>query len=268
MQNLHRHLAMLARVPSALRQFAPRGARLLAQQADAVTPYRELASTTAAQREVSAGFLCVCVCALQQIGMLCLNSQKKERSPACPPLSSLSQAWATQDELMHARMKEHVPAALEHNGEESFANHLVGVQSVLRSWNASETLCNAARSRWPCSLPQPVRSPTAPEALPLAQGEPLWAQEELPLTAWMPATLSGACLRSPIPPPLVHQATRPSSTPSMALRASRATSCRYLTARRSPSCAPLDTTHARCHPRWIPPPLHATPARYHPGMLS
>ena len=45
---------MLARVPSALRQFAPRGARLLAQQADAVTPYRELASTTAAQREVSA----------------------------------------------------------------------------------------------------------------------------------------------------------------------------------------------------------------------
>ena len=169
---------MLARVPSALRQFAPRGARLLAQQADAVTPYRELASTTAAQREVCAGFLCAC--ALQQIGMLCLNSQKKERSPACPPLSSLSQAWATQDELMHARMKEHVPAALEHNGEESFANHLVGVQSVLRSWNASETLCNAARSRWPCSLQQPVRSPTAPEAHPLAQGEPLWAQAEQP----------------------------------------------------------------------------------------
>ena len=44
---------MLSRV-RALRQVAPRGARLLAQQADAVTPYRELASTTAAQREVSA----------------------------------------------------------------------------------------------------------------------------------------------------------------------------------------------------------------------
>ena len=140
---------MLSRVERALRQVAPRGARLLAQQADAVTPYRELASTTVAQREVSAH-------TRQQISTLCLRNKKC--SPACPPLSSLSQAWATQDELMHARMKEHVPAALEHNGEESFANHLVGVQSVLRSWDASETLCNAARSRWPCSLQQPVRS--------------------------------------------------------------------------------------------------------------
>ena len=96
--------SMLVRRVAALRQVAPRGARLLAQQAYAVTPYRELASATAAQRE----------------------------------------AWAAQDELLHARMKEHVPAALEHNGEESFANHLVGVQSVLRSWSASETLCNAA----------------------------------------------------------------------------------------------------------------------------
>ena len=73
---------------------------------------------------------------------------------------------------MHARMKEHVPAALEHNGEESFANHLVGVQSVLRSWNASDTLCNAARSRWPCSLQQPMRPPTALEAHPPCSGPP------------------------------------------------------------------------------------------------
>ena len=36
-----------------LQHLAPRGARFLAQQ-DAVTPYRELAGTTAAQREVSA----------------------------------------------------------------------------------------------------------------------------------------------------------------------------------------------------------------------
>ena len=99
-----RAASMLVRRVAALRRVAPRGARLLAQQAYAVTPYRELASATAAQRE----------------------------------------AWAAQDELLHARMKEHVPAALEHNGEESFANHLVGVQSVLRSWSASETLCNAA----------------------------------------------------------------------------------------------------------------------------
>ena len=54
---------MLVRRVAALRQVAPRGARLLAQQAYAVTPYRELASATAAQRE----------------------------------------AWAAQDELLHAR---------------------------------------------------------------------------------------------------------------------------------------------------------------------
>lgn len=41
-------------------------------------------------------------------------------------------------------MRTHVPAALEHNGEENFANHLVGVQSVLRAWGASDVLCNAA----------------------------------------------------------------------------------------------------------------------------
>jgi hypothetical protein len=52
--------------------------------------------------------------------------------------------WETADTLLHARMREHVPAALEHNGEESFDHHLVGVQSVLRSWDAPEHLCNAA----------------------------------------------------------------------------------------------------------------------------
>ena len=29
--------------------------------------------------------------------------------------------WAAADDLLHARMKEFVPAALEHNGEEEFA---------------------------------------------------------------------------------------------------------------------------------------------------
>ena len=140
---------------------------------------------------------------------------------------------------MHARMKEHVPAALEHNGEESFANHLVGVQSVLRSWNASDTLCNAARSRWPCSLQQPMRPPTAPEAHPLAQGGYPLGPRGATLAAWMPVTLSSACLQLPIAPPLVHQATRPSSIRSTAPRASKATSCRSLIARRLLSCAPL-----------------------------
>jgi hypothetical protein len=52
--------------------------------------------------------------------------------------------WAAADVLLHARMRDHVPAALAHNGEETFDDHLVGVQSVLRSWNAEEHLTNAA----------------------------------------------------------------------------------------------------------------------------
>ena len=114
-------LRRLARSP-----LAPRGARLLA---DAVTPYRQLVGATAVQRD----------------------------------------EWAVADTVLHSRMREHVvsaatrsptdpptdpptraphhssqPAALAHNGEEAFDNHLVGVQSVLRSWGASEKLCNAA----------------------------------------------------------------------------------------------------------------------------
>ena len=53
-------------------------------------------------------------------------------------------AWADDDKRLHAEMRKHVPAALAHNGEEAFDNHLVGVQSVLRSWGASTTLTHAA----------------------------------------------------------------------------------------------------------------------------
>lgn len=77
--------------------------------------------------------------------------------------------WAEADRALHAKMAEYVPAALGHNGEEAFdqvqrapesyfsarlifhatsqpslLQHLVGVQSVLRSWGAEEHLCNAA----------------------------------------------------------------------------------------------------------------------------
>ena len=41
-------------------------------------------------------------------------------------------------------MRKHVPAALKHNGEEAFDNHLVSVQSVLRSWGAPEYMTSAA----------------------------------------------------------------------------------------------------------------------------
>ena len=79
--------------------------RLLSAVADyAVAPYRQIVGATAAQRE----------------------------------------QWAAADKLLHERMREHVPDALAHNGEESFDLHLVGVQSVLRSWSSPEHLTNAA----------------------------------------------------------------------------------------------------------------------------
>jgi len=53
-------------------------------------------------------------------------------------------AWAERDATLHEEMRKRVPAALAHNGEESFDDHLVGVQSVLRSWGAPERVCDAA----------------------------------------------------------------------------------------------------------------------------
>ena len=53
-------------------------------------------------------------------------------------------SWAAADTKLHEAMRQHVPEALAHNGEESFDLHLVGVQSVLRAWGAAEHLTNAA----------------------------------------------------------------------------------------------------------------------------
>ena len=53
-------------------------------------------------------------------------------------------AWAVTDTKLHNAMREHVPAALAHNGEEAFDDHLVAVQSVLRAWGAPERLTHAA----------------------------------------------------------------------------------------------------------------------------
>jgi len=95
---------LLLRPRTSVAAAGPRHYTSSAAAAYAVTPYRAMADATDAQRA----------------------------------------AWATQDEVLHARMRELVPAALKHNGEEAFDDHLIGVQSVLRSWGASETLCNAA----------------------------------------------------------------------------------------------------------------------------
>ena len=53
-------------------------------------------------------------------------------------------AWRRSDATLHGEMRKRVPAALKHNGEEAFDDHLVGVQSVLRAWGAPEHVTNAA----------------------------------------------------------------------------------------------------------------------------
>jgi len=70
---------------------------------------------------------------------------------AVAPYRSLARAsaadrarWAADDLELHAAMRAHVPAALKHNGEEAFDDHLVAVQSVLRAWGAPDHLAKAA----------------------------------------------------------------------------------------------------------------------------
>ncbi|EOD17821.1 hypothetical protein EMIHUDRAFT_102508 [Emiliania huxleyi CCMP1516] len=82
---------------------------------------------------------------------LCQRRLSTEPAYAVEPYRNLLNAtqeqrssWADADATLHAAMREHVPAALAHNGEEDFDRHLVGVQSVLRSWGAAERLTNAA----------------------------------------------------------------------------------------------------------------------------
>ena len=41
--------------------------------------------------------------------------------------ASQREAWAQRDVGLHAEMRKRVPAALAHNSEESFDDHLVGV---------------------------------------------------------------------------------------------------------------------------------------------
>lgn len=106
------------------------------------------------------------------------------------------EAWAKADELLHARMREHVPAALNHNGEESFDNHLVGVQSV--------------------SCKHGLRLSSSP--IPV-----------LAVIARLRDRAAAELRCSAVGVPLRRSATPPSSTRSTAPRASRDTSCRFRT---------------------------------------
>ena len=94
--------------------------------------------------------------------MLALRTAKALRRPRIRALSTKSayasapyrelrdvpapqrEAWAQRDVGLHAEMRKRVPAALAHNGEVSFDDHLVGVQCVLRAWGALEHITDAA----------------------------------------------------------------------------------------------------------------------------
>jgi len=54
-----------------------------------------------------------------------------------------SKKWIKHDFQLHNFLKENIPEALVHTGEESFDEHLKGVQSVLRSWNAETDVSDA-----------------------------------------------------------------------------------------------------------------------------
>lgn len=51
--------------------------------------------------------------------------------------------WRNHDTSLHRYLREQIPEALEHTGLTSFDDHLVGVQSILRTWGASLDVCNA-----------------------------------------------------------------------------------------------------------------------------
>ena len=88
---------------------------------------------------------------LSRSSLRCASSASAAEQYAAAPYRLLANstesqraAWAERDVVLHAEMRKHVPAALKHNGEEAFDAHLVGVQSVLRSWGAPEYMTNAA----------------------------------------------------------------------------------------------------------------------------
>ncbi|KAF0696529.1 Aste57867_12722 [Aphanomyces stellatus] len=52
-------------------------------------------------------------------------------------------AWKRRDEKLHSFVKASVPEALDHTGHAAFDEHLIGVQSTLRTFGADEDVCTA-----------------------------------------------------------------------------------------------------------------------------
>jgi len=58
------------------------------------------------------------------------------------PADTLEQ-WRAEDRVLHKRIADLVPEALDHTGSETFDEHLKGVQSILRHWDAPKHLYEA-----------------------------------------------------------------------------------------------------------------------------
>jgi hypothetical protein len=69
-------------------------------------------------------------------------SKVTERWKVCRS-AELQSEYAKHDSELHGFIKKSIPSALEHTGDTSFDSHLVGVQSILRNWDAAEHVCNA-----------------------------------------------------------------------------------------------------------------------------
>lgn len=75
--------------------------------------------------------------------LTCGDAVSKYRQP--PPNASKERVekWQADDKQMLSYLSTSIPEALQHTGATSFDTHLVGVQSVLRHWEASDDVCKA-----------------------------------------------------------------------------------------------------------------------------
>ena len=93
-------------------------------------------------------YVIITICMFQCImgtDMTCgIASRWKLNSAINPHITSTQlEDWQRQDAQLHCFLQEQIPQALAHTGASSFDAHLVGVQSVLRTWGAREDVCRA-----------------------------------------------------------------------------------------------------------------------------
>jgi len=71
------------------------------------------------------------------------NAASKFKEPNSDTPEEVASLWKEKDEALWSYVESNVPAILEHTGHSTFDEHLRGVQSVLRFWDAKESLTSA-----------------------------------------------------------------------------------------------------------------------------